>query len=106
MTKPDERKQTEIYPSEFGEFFKAMVAEMKRHKKEKGDSWKKSTIVVGIMYPTHSNYNENHGIPNSIITDKYLQDLLEVRVKDFLRKKDKDELVDIANICGMLWCRK
>ena len=74
----EERKRTEIYPSEFGDFFKSMVKEMKRHRKTKGDSWKQDTIIVGNMYPTHSNYNEGHGIQKTLPMVEYLYNLLEI----------------------------
>ena len=87
----------DVYPNEFGVFFKAMVDEMKRHEGEKGDSWKK-----GIPYWRYSSmppvYVQKH-------QDTYLRDLLDKAIEDYRINPKLHQLVDIANICGMLWSR-
>ena len=102
----DTPKRDMVFPVEFEQFFKAMSNEMCRHNKEKGASWKNKTITVGIMYPTHADYNLGQGIPQTMEMVGYLEELLKQCIDNFLKKNDKNELVDIANICGMLWCRK
>lgn len=87
----------QVYPEEFILFFKAMTDEMKRHEGEKGDSWKK-----GLPYWRYSSmppvYVQRH-------QDSFLRDLLDKAVEEYRTKPKLHQLVDIANICGMLWSR-
>ena len=82
---------------EFTPFLEAMKAEYLRHYPEKGDSWKEDRNYrdprSSDTYPVYFNQ------------DQYLRDLLFTCLKKYSRKKDPSELVDIANLCGMLWLR-
>ena len=77
-----------VFPPEFQEFFETMSTEMLRHQSERGDSWKEPMV---------------HGY---LDTDDYLVGILKVVATKYFKTKDVGELVDMANICGMLWCRK
>lgn len=63
----------------FKPFFDAMVNELARHDKEKGDSW-------------------------MICTDEFLDNKLADTFNT--RKSDVDQNVDIANVAGFRWLRK
>ena len=62
-------------------FAQAMENTMKKHDKKKGDSWKTCDIL-------------------------FLEDKLIKEVEEYLDSRDKKELVDIANMCMMLYNRK
>ncbi len=66
---------------EFRQFFEVMEAEYVRHYPEKGDSWK--TCELGYLKST----------------------LREVGWKYFRDHNATNELVDMANLCAMIWVR-
>lgn len=76
------------YPPEFSQFFEAMSNEMLRHKEEKGDSWKEP------------------GFMGQRVTTGWLEYLLRRCVENYEERTEPDELVDIANICAMLWLKR
>lgn len=90
-----------IYPAEFREFFIAMVREMRYHKREKGDSWK-SDEFVRFYYARYSSLP-----PAKVMgdTDEYLDILLEKAAAEYSETKESNQLVDVANFCGMRWVR-
>ena len=67
--------------NDVGMLVMAMESTLKRHEKAKGDSWKTCDI-------------------------KFLENKLEEEYLEWAGNKDKHELVDIANICMMLFNRK
>lgn len=73
---------TEVYPEEFAKFFKAMSAKMLQKRVVKGDTWK-TFCSVG-----------------------YLHCKLMEEVSEYFDSLDETELLDVANYCAMLWCRK
>jgi len=89
------------YPREFLEFFQAMSEEMLRHEPEKGYSWKDDEYVKAL-------YERYSSMPPARImgkTDEYLRDLLIKAVDQYFESREPHQLVDIGNICGMIWCR-
>lgn len=91
-----------IYPEEFAEFFKAMSAKMQIKAEEYGDSWKQDFFQD--LYYRYS------GMPPAVIAtipmDTFLQSRLKDEIQEYLKSDDQKELIDIANCCAMLWCRK
>lgn len=76
---------------DFKPFFEAMIAEMQRHDPEKGDSWKgewKSLDGEDMI-----NYELNQKLGRCFL--KYWR----------RPEENLDELIDIANLCGMRWLR-
>lgn len=67
--------------NDIGTFAIAMESQMKKHQKKKGNSWKWVNI-------------------------KFLEDKLDEEYAEWKKSGDKHELVDIANICMMLFNRK
>jgi len=88
----------EVYPKEFPSFYEAMSNEMRRHHGEYGESWKD----VG--------FNKNVGARQSmwewVDMEVHLDELLKKAVDEYHKTSSYDQLVDIANICAMIWCRK
>ena len=78
-------------------FVKAMEAEYLRHYPQKGESWKQD----GQFRDPRSSKE----YPQFFNRDQYLRDILFNCLKKYSRKKDPSELVDISNICAMLWMR-
>ena len=62
-------------------FAMSMQATMRKHQKKKGDSWKDCDIV-------------------------YLENKLVEEIEEYQKDYEPHELVDIANMCMMLWNRK
>ena len=64
---------------DFAPFFKAMIAEMQRHYPEHGDSWKTCSL-------------------------SHLWKVLK-RVIEDVDMNNMSHLLDVANVCGMMWLR-
>jgi hypothetical protein len=92
----------EIYPEEFAEFFKAMSAKMLKASEEKGDTWKDATAIYDIFY----RYSTEPPAYKEMPMQKWLEQNLKSEVDEYFENADIEELVDIANFCAMLWCRK
>jgi predicted AAA+ superfamily ATPase len=92
----------EIYPEEFKEFFKAMSVKMESKAEEYGDSWKRD-FYQDLFY-------RYSGMPPALVAaipmDTFLQSRLKGEIQEYLKSDDTKELIDIANCCAMLWCRK
>ena len=91
--------------SEYGEFtlfFEAMKAEYLRHYPEKGDSWKEPRIWI----PEEDVSNRELSHMGHWETT---ESLLKQKIRDvgykFFQSEEPDELVDLANLCAMLWLR-
>ena len=78
------RLSHKIKKSEFVAFFEEMISEYDRHLLAKGDSWK--TIAATEL---------------QIILNEHIYNYL----KPMTLAEEIEELVDIANLCGMLWHR-
>ena len=78
-------------------FVKAMEAEYLRHYPEKGESWKQDGR---FRVPGSSD-----AFPQFVGQSGYLRNVLFNCVKNYGRTRDPSELVDIANLCAMLWMR-
>lgn len=89
--------ELDVYPEEFIAFFKAMLDEMKRHDMEKGSTWKRGHSVP---YSRHDGFYEDQDTQ-----DRYLGKLLSEAFADYEKTRRLDQLVDIANICAMIFCR-
>lgn len=106
LLKTNNRKKEElsfrfdVYPPEFIAFIQAMIDEMKRHKDEKGDSWKGDSFISGYGGRAMSD-----SFPLFSPVAEYLERLFRKAVDDYNADPTLDQLVDIANICGMIWCR-
>jgi len=81
---------------DFKPFFDAMIAEMKRHDPEEGDSWRDDKLEIMINSPDNT---------ISIPMDECLKMRLEHAFESYTATGSLDELVDIANLCAMLWLR-
>lgn len=91
-----------IYPEEFADFFKAMCAKMQIKAEDYGDSWKRDEFL--------DEFYRYSDMPPAIMAripmDTFLQNRLKGEVQEYLKSDDPKELIDIANCCAMLWCRK
>lgn len=82
---------------EFMPFVEAMEAEYLRHYPEKGDSWKKDK--------SYRLAGSSDAYPQYINQDGYLRGLLAHCYRKYGQTKDPSELLDMANLCAMLWLR-
>ena len=87
--------------NDFIPFLEAMEEEYLRHYPEKGESWKTEKFWV----PTgRSAFDDDH-MGHWETTDS----LLKRKIRDvgykFFKSYEPDELVDLANLCAMLWIR-
>jgi len=73
-------------------FMDAMQAEYMRHYPKKGDSWREA------------GFSPSGEIYDWIDTEDYLWDRIQYLVNNY-DPANLDELVDIANLCAMLWLR-
>jgi hypothetical protein len=89
----------EIYPEEFAEFFKAMSIRMQKKRQVHGDSWKNDAIAVNA-------YTFNRGFTQPISMDTFLRAHLREELEEYLEDQNPLELIDLANVCAMLWCRQ
>lgn len=78
-------------------FVKAMEAEYLRHYPQKGESWKQD----GKFLDPRS----SKAYPQYFNQDQYLRNAMFNCLQKYSRKHDPSELVDIANLCAMLWMR-
>ena len=74
---------------DFEPFFLAMIAKMKQHDHNKGDSWKKTERYVG------------HNLRNKLWEE--FRECIEYNATDQI--SSPDEFVDLANICAMIYLR-
>lgn len=74
-------------------FFEAMQAEYMRHYPEKGDSWRD----VG--------FSPSGRIDDWIDMDDHLFREINRVAHRYLTYHNPDELVDLSNLCAMLWIR-
>lgn len=77
-----------VYPKEFEDFFSAMSAKMLAKSLQYGDTWKNETLD-GTDTPMGA----------------FLHERLEGEIKEYFASGEPMELVDISNICAMLWIR-
>jgi len=82
---------------EFTPFLEAMKAEYLRHYPEKGDSWKEDKH--------YRDPRSSDAYPQYLNQDQYLRGLLSNCFRKYRKSHDPSELLDIANLCGMLWLR-
>ena len=85
------------FESDLMPFVKAMEAEYLRHYPQKGESWKQEGQ---FRLPRSSDT-----WPQYMDQDGYLRNAMFNCLKKYSRKHDPSELVDIANLCAMLWMR-
>ena len=76
---PESRVATDLLP-----FFEAMIKEVARHVPEKGDSWKKMKLY-----------------DLEIILSQHVSDWWTLN-----KENDMDDLLDMADLCAMVWLRK
>ena len=86
---------------DFEPFFQAVIAEIKRHDPEFGDSWKELDEVMWTL---------NTNTPFPVPTDKYLDWRMVGLVNTYERKplteeQKLNELLDITAFCAMRWMR-
>lgn len=79
-----------MHREELIDFADAMERELQRHDPTKGDSWKTMGlgVLTEIMQQTYSKWTDSWASTNGGDT-----------------KIERDELVDMANLCMMLWHR-
>jgi len=82
-----------IYPEEFANFLLAMSDKMRSKRAQKGDSWKEPFIWFGERSPAYP-------------MDDFLKKKLKEEITEYFKSFNDTELLDIANCCAMLWCRK
>ena len=77
-----------IYHEEFAEFFKAMSAKMQIKSRQYGETWKDKETIGHVPM------------------DKFLKIRLRGEFEEWIRSGDVKELVDVANLCAMIYCRE
>ena len=90
--------------SEYGEFtpfIEAMKDEYLRHYPKKGDSWKNDKFWVSTG---RSAFDDDH-MGHWETTDSLLKDKIRDVGYKYFQSENPDELVDLANLCAMLWLR-
>ncbi len=86
---------------DFKPFFEAMIAKMKTHDHDRGDSWKED----GFYQDINTRYMSEGPSMRWVHMDPWLQGLLKDEQREYERSYDPKELLDIANFCAMLYMR-
>ncbi len=86
---------------DFKPFFEAMIAKMKTHDEDRGDSWKEDGFWRDINY----RYMSEGPQMRYFKMDPWLLGLLQDELKEYETKLDPKDLLDIANFCAMLYMR-
>lgn len=86
---------------DFKPFFDAMIKEMQRHDPKYGDSWKERGFYVSR--------GRSVADPDRWVDmDNHLKEQLKNAVGEYFEgefPEDPPQLIDIANICAMMWLR-